>query len=493
MEKLIDLTPLDTPDRKAEIREYQHRLVNEAIADMLSHGYHYWYADCGTGKTLAALELIRKMNRQVDARRVLVLTVKATMRSVWGDDIELLTKGFNVTVLDKGTAAKKIEILKQWKAEQDAIEATTLPEDSAIEVIVVNYETARRLPIDEMGFDLAIADESHRLSSHNSKQSLDLARLCADIPHKLDMTGTAWADHLHQVFGQFRWLTPIIYPNRNKHAGCTLFGHWTDFLESHCHVYTRDNIPIITGYKNPDYLISLVSPRITRVRKDEAVDLPPIQHIKRRFDLSPMLKSHYKQMKKEKTTNINGKDLLAQHDITLKHRLHQLTRGWYVTYPDNIITRMAKPQANVALDATMDLLEEIGDRPTVIFTSYKEDVTILTEQYNKRYKKSVALLTGDTDTHQQFVKGQNNLLIANLAAGSTGVRLHRASYIIFYGLSPSTVRTDYLQSIERVHRHGQTNPVTVYHMVARGTVDEDAYKLLTSKEVLDNTAQGYLE
>ena len=308
----------------------------------------------------------------------------------------------------------------------------------------------------------------------------------------VEMTGTAWADHLKQVFGQFRWLTPIIYPNKNRHAGCTLFGHWNDFLDEYCQYRVKDNIPIIYGYQNVDKLMATIKPYITRVEREEEEGLPPINHIKRKFDLTPMLQSHYKAMKKEKVAKIGDKVAVAQFEMTQRHRLHQLTRGWFVDYPDNNITRMVGKQANIAIETATDLLEELGGEPTVIFTSYKEDVSLLTEAIYKRYKVHPARLTGDVDTHQEFVQGKSNILIANLQAGSTGVRLHRARYIIFYGLSPSTSRTDYIQAIERVHRHGQKNPVFCYHLIAKGTIDEDAYALLNKKAINESEAESYL-
>ena len=83
MEHSIDLTPLDTPEKKAEFHKYQLRMVDDAVNNLMDVGYHYWYAGCGTGKTLAALELIRRMHKEADASFILVLTVKATMNSVW--------------------------------------------------------------------------------------------------------------------------------------------------------------------------------------------------------------------------------------------------------------------------------------------------------------------------------------------------------------------------------------------------------------------------
>ena len=474
------------PEISVKLWKHQQLMVNEALENMThpSGGFHYWFADCGTGKTLAAIELMRRLHESVGVNFVLVLTIKAGLNSVWREDIETLTSGYVVHVLDKGTSKTKAKKLQDAKTK-----AST--EIDKIHVVVVNYETARLLPIEEMGFDLVVADESHRLSSHNSKQSLVLAEKCAGIRYAVAMTGTAWADHLKQVYGQFRFLDPIVY-NGNKHTGSKLFGHWKEFLHTYCNYYERDNIPIITGYKNVPDLIGTVSPYITRIKREDVIDLPPIHHIRRPFTLTKFLRTYYDQIKNEKVARIEDDVVMAQYEMTLRHRLHQLTRGWYVSYPEEEVTRLQGSGSDLAVQTTVDLLEELGSEPVVIFTSYKEDVRILDEAIHKKNKVHPTLLTGDVDQHELFMQGKSDILIANLQAGSTGVRLHRARYVIFYGLSPSTARTNYLQAIDRVHRKGVEGTVHVYYIVGEDTIDEDAYKLLSSKEARDLKGQALL-
>src|SRR5690606_26623567 len=66
-------------------------------------------AGCGVGKTLTVLAAIAEQG----LKRVLVLTVKAAMRSVWEEEIEAFTEGAKVLVLDKGNADDKNTLLDQ--------------------------------------------------------------------------------------------------------------------------------------------------------------------------------------------------------------------------------------------------------------------------------------------------------------------------------------------------------------------------------------------
>ena len=472
--------------------KHQIKMANEASIGFKTFGYHYWFSGMGTGKTASALELMRIMHNFSDVRRVLVLTVKAAMTSVWAEDIMEQTEGFNVTVLDKGSSKIKGRKMMEWANEQDDLEFHNLPYNLPIEVVVVNYETAKLLTLERANFDMVVADESHRLSKHNSQQSLELAKRCADIPYKLEMTGTAWHDHLSQIYGQFRFLSPKLYSNQNKHTGSTLFGHWSEFESTYCHTYERDNMRFITGYKNIPEMMATVSPHITRIKTEDVIDLPDLHHVERKFEMPPKLRKAYNQMKKDMVVITDEGTGIAQYNITQQHRLHSLTRGWFIDFDTNKTVRV--DGGKVAIKAVLDVLEEVGDEPIVIWTSYVQDALDLATAIGVAQKARPYLLTGQTKEHLAFQsnKGRSNVLIANISAGGTGVRLFRASYMLYYGLSPSTSRTDYEQSIARVHRVGQEGTVTAIHLVASNTVDEGAYQRLAKKEKSDEQAQDLL-
>lgn len=468
---------------KTKLWKHQQEMVSFAESLLPTEGFAYWLADCGVGKTLASYALISRMN----AKHTLVITVKNAISQVWVEDAEEHTEGLEVIPLIKGTSPKKNTLMLESIHNHKGVP----------QVFIVNYETARLLDLNLIEWDLVVFDEVHRISSHNSKISLDLARLLKHCKAKVAMTGTAWADSPKQVFGQFRVGFPITYANANKHMGCKLFGSWMEFLTTYTNYYMLDNIPIIPstdGYKNQEQLGKLVSPYIMRVKRSEVLDLPPITHIKRYVDLTPKHRKTYKEMEKEFTTRIQKEDgiddvVLAQYQMTQAHRLHQLSRNWYVSWEGELGTL---PTKNVVLESTMELLDSIGGRPTVIFTSYKQDVAVLKKELKKK-KIKVLELTAKKKQHTEFQAGKADVIIVNIQAGSTGIKLFRAEYIIYYGHSPSLSRTNYLQSIERVHRPRQVNPVTVYHMLARDTVDAHIYEALTNKEQLDNYLQEFLK
>jgi SNF2 family DNA or RNA helicase len=88
----------------------------------------------------------------------------------------------------------------------------------------------------------------------------------------------------------------------------------------------------------------------------------------------------------------------------------------------------------------------------------------------------VAYLAGDTPTTARrgiidaFQAGQYDVFCVSLLAGGTGLNLTRASYVIH--ADPWWNPAAEEQATSRAHRMGQKEPVTVYRLVSRGTIEE---------------------
>jgi SNF2 family DNA or RNA helicase len=81
-----------------------------------------------------------------------------------------------------------------------------------------------------------------------------------------------------------------------------------------------------------------------------------------------------------------------------------------------------------------------------------------------------------------FQAGDGDLFVISLKAGGTGINLTGADYVIH--LDPWWNPAVEDQATDRAHRIGQTKPVTVYRLVARGTVEEKILSLHARKRAL---------
>jgi SNF2 family DNA or RNA helicase len=83
---------------------------------------------------------------------------------------------------------------------------------------------------------------------------------------------------------------------------------------------------------------------------------------------------------------------------------------------------------------------------------------------------------------QAFQDGEGDVFLISLKAGGTGINLTGADYVIH--LDPWWNPAVEDQATDRAHRIGQTRPVTVYRLIARGTVEERILQLHASKRAL---------
>ena len=97
-------------------------------------------------------------------------------------------------------------------------------------------------------------------------------------------------------------------------------------------------------------------------------------------------------------------------------------------------------------------------------------------------------LDGSTPSHRRqaaveaFQAGEGEVFFISLKAGGTGLNLTGATYVIH--LDPWWNPAIEDQATDRAHRIGQRQPVTVYRLVSRGTIEDSILDLHREKREL---------
>lgn len=90
---------------------------------------------------------------------------------------------------------------------------------------------------------------------------------------------------------------------------------------------------------------------------------------------------------------------------------------------------------------------------------------------------------------KQFNEDDTPVFLISLKAGGVGLNLTGADVVIHY--DPWWNVAVQNQATDRAHRIGQTRKVTVYKMIAKGTIEEKIVKQQESKKDLaDNIING---
>ena len=139
------------------------------------------------------------------------------------------------------------------------------------------------------------------------------------------------------------------------------------------------------------------------------------------------------------------------------------------------------------LELLLEMLDELLEegRSILVFSQFTSMLALIEAELMERKIKYVKL-TGETRDRETPVKkfqgGDVKLFLISLKAGGTGLTLTAADTVIHYDpwWNPAVEN----QATDRAHRIGQTKPVFVYKLVARGTVEEKIVAMQAGKAAL---------
>lgn len=89
---------------------------------------------------------------------------------------------------------------------------------------------------------------------------------------------------------------------------------------------------------------------------------------------------------------------------------------------------------------------------------------------------------------KEFNEGNTPVFLISLKAGGVGLNLTGADVVIHY--DPWWNLAVQNQATDRAHRIGQTKKVTVYKLIAKGTIEEKIQKLQETKKNLADQVIG---
>ena len=144
------------------------------------------------------------------------------------------------------------------------------------------------------------------------------------------------------------------------------------------HVRGR-SIQVVHAFQNLAELSDKVKGFSYRVLKEDCLDLPPKNFIKRHVTLTPDQKKVYQQMKKEAIATLNGKVTSTMTVLTQLMRLHQITCGHFTA--DDGSTQSVESNR---LNELMSVLEETEGK-AIIWANYQLSVSEIIQRITKEY------------------------------------------------------------------------------------------------------------
>lgn len=426
--------------------------------------------DMGCGKSWVAVNLICNWG----CRSVLILCPKSVL-NVWRREFEKhAAADCAVKVLDRGTVASKAK----------AAGMHLLRNTGRCAVVVCNYESAWRGEMATLTlgreWDCVVADESHRIKAHNSSVSKYAAKLKSG--RKLALTGTPMPHSPLDLYGQMRFLDRDLYGSS-----------WHRFRNTYAVFKQIPGITarIVSGYKNQDDLQGRLGRIAYRVRKDDVLKLPEVQHHERTCGLEPAARRVYDGLLNDLIAEIeSGEVVTAANAMVRVIRLQQTTSGFAVDADTGAMVTIGRAKR----DLLRDLLEDLPRRePVVVFCKFRHDLDVIREVSESLDRRCGEISGSRKDLTDSATMPQDiDTMAVQLQAGEVGIDLTRARYAVYYSTGCITPGA-YEQSLARVHRPGQSRPVGYYHLTCENTVDQQAYRALAERRDIVEAVLGALK
>jgi superfamily II DNA or RNA helicase len=340
------------------------------------------------------------------------------------------------------------------------------------DVLIVSYGLLVR-DADKLAgltFSSLIIDEAQALKNPTTQRARAARRLNAGF--RVALSGTPLENHVGELWSLFS----VVFPG--------LLGSWEQFRDRYAYSIERTRDP-----EAHLALARVIRPFLLRRTKQEvARELPERTEIQVPVALSAEERGLYEDARLAAVAELTPRGKDVRDEQQRFQVLAALTRlRLLASHP-----RLYDPTSKVGsskLRRLLELLLELraeGHR-ALVYSQFTSHLALVKEEL-ARAGISILYLDGSTPAAQRrtrikaFQEGEGDVFLISLAAGGTGINLTAADYVIH--LDPWWNPAVEDQATARAHRIGQSRPVTVYRLIARGTIEEKILTMHAEKRAL---------
>jgi superfamily II DNA or RNA helicase len=365
--------------------------------------------------------------------------------------------------------------------------------DAFADVIIVNYEILDRHVgwLGSFGFKGMVVDEAHFIKNKTSQRSRHVLELSEQLrartarPLLMALTGT-----------------PLINDIEDFRAIWQFLG-WIDDTAPMARLMESLDETDLTPADHSFYPAArkaVIDMGIVRRRKvDVAADIPArrIADIPVELDdedarsikaaekeLARRLVERYKAALETRRTGsvVEGIDHELVRRVATWER-EEMDKGTSGENVFSMFRRIGRAKAGLSADYAAQLARNVGK--VVFFARHVDVMDIAEETFTKRGLKHVSIRGDQTPKAREkaitsFVNDPDvAVVVCSLAAAGVGVNLQVASNVVLAELSWTDA--EQTQAIDRVHRIGQSDPVTAWRIIAAQTIDTRIAELIDAK------------
>ncbi|MBM4243439.1 MAG: DEAD/DEAH box helicase [Deltaproteobacteria bacterium] len=470
--------PEEIPGLVGDLRSYQK--VGVAWLQFLSElGAGGILADdMGLGKTIQTLAVL-EWRRARDGRMPSLVVAPTSVAPNWIREAERFVPGLKCILLHG---------LGRHAHYEGVPEA---------DIVVTTYALLRRdvERLRDIRFRYVILDEAQQIKNHAAATTAAAKSLHAEA--RLALTGTPIENRLLELWSILDFVNPGMlggwrsFSRRHERpvvaalAGVPTAADLDPDLEEDA---TDDSWVAQAAFDEAAGLRARIRPFVLRRNKAEVEsDLPPKIETDVIVELKPAQHRAYAALiaaTREDVARRIAQDGFERNRMVV---LTALLRLRQMACDPRLVDPRYRPRDSAKLEAFRELVSEVvaSGRRALVFSQFVELLTLLRADLDAN-GVPYAYLDGRTRDRaavlRAFTEGTMPLFLLSLRAGGTGVNLTAADVVIH--LDPWWNPAVEEQATDRAHRIGQRKTVSVYRIIAAGTIEEAILRLKRQKRAL---------
>lgn len=428
-----------------------HNYQAYAIDYIETHPVAAVLLDMGLGKTVISLTAIANLLfDSFEVHRILVVAPLRVARDTWPAEIEKWEH------LKSLTYAVAVGTVKERKAALIAGADITIINRENLDWLIDNSG----LPFD---YDMVIIDELSSFKNHKSKRFQSLMKVRPKIKRIVGLTGTPSSNGLMDLWAEFKLLD---FGER--------LGRFITHYRNNYFIPDKRNGEIIYSYKPmpsaEDTIYRKISDITISMKSTDHLQMPELIASQYEVQLSEGEEQRYEELKADFVLQLPEGEVTAANAASLTGKLSQLANGAIYNDEGNVIEFHDRK-----LDALEDLIEGANGKSVLVAYWFRHDLERIKKRFDAREIKTSKDIS-------DWNSGNIPVAVIHPASAGHGLNLQQGgSTLIWFGLTWSLEL--YQQTNARLYRQGQKDTVVIYHIITKGTIDENIMKALKEKDI----------
>jgi len=438
------------------------------------------FLDTGTGKTIAASEII-----QDKAVKSIVVCPKSIIKSAWVEDVAKFYPDMRLLPLSRNMKKEEyVTLFDRWGMKLP--QGVRTSKDNLKELLAMNAQTYIINPesfkadikeINTYDINMLIIDESVTIKNPQSQITKEITTFADSMNYVYILSGKPAPNSQMDYFAQMRIVDPSV-------LGSSFFS----FRQRYFHPvgYMGYNWELNEGAEQ--VIAERISKKAIFIRKEDCLDLPEKTYLRHFVELTPPIRKIYDMMEKAQLAVLSegAEAILAPNKIAALMKLRQISSGFLIN-GDTV-----EPIHDLKITVLLEVLDSLGDRPVIIWAQFKHEIQSIEKALLEKGKTVVTAYSETKDTDEsvrKFKHGEVQYMVAHPKTLRFGVTfVLYCSYAIYY--SKSYDYDEYYQSHDRIYRKGQFNPCTFLDILVEDTIDVDIDKAVKNKGTVSDIIEG---